>query len=106
LKPYNPSWKSPVVIQLPGTDEVVLCVDEDQWWELVDAFAAAVDATHGALVDGEPVDLTPAGTPLGWRSRTGDHLGPLLPEGTEVEWGGTATLYATIPSSGLTVVLR
>jgi hypothetical protein len=99
LKPYNPSWKSPVVIQLPGTDEVVLCVDEEPWWELV-------DATHGALVDGEPVDLTPAGTDLGWRRRTGDHLGPLLPEGTEVEWGGTATLYATIPSSGLTVVLR
>jgi hypothetical protein len=93
-------------LALPGMDEVVPRVDEDSWWELVDAFAAAVDATHGALVDGEPVDLTPAGTELGWRRRIGDHLGLLLPEGTEVEWGCTATLYATLPSSGLVVVLR
>jgi hypothetical protein len=81
-------------------------VDEDQWWELVDAFAAAVDATHGALVDGEPVELTPAGTELGWRRRIGDHFGLLLPEGTEVAWDGTAAVYTTLPSSGLAVVLR
>jgi hypothetical protein len=93
-------------LALPGMDEVVLCVDEDQWWELVDAFAAAVDATHGALVDGEPVELTPAGTELGWRRRIGDHFGLLLPEGTEVAWDGTAAVYTTLPSSGLAVVLR
>ena len=93
-------------LALPGMDEVVLCVDEDPWWELVDAFAAAVDATHGALVDGEPVDLTPAATDAGWRRRIGDHLGLLLPEGTEVEWGCTAVAYATLPSSGLAVILR
>jgi hypothetical protein len=61
---------------------------------------------RGLAVHLESVDLTPAGTELGWRRRIGDHLGLLLPEGTEVEWGGTATLDATIPSSGLTVVLR
>jgi hypothetical protein len=93
-------------LALPGMDEVVVCVDEDPWWELVDAFAAAVDATHGALVDGEPVDLTPAATEAGWRRRLGDHLGLLLPEGTEVEWGCTATVYATLPASGLEVILR
>jgi hypothetical protein len=93
-------------LALPGMDEVVLCVDEDQWWELVDAFAAAVDASHGALVDGEPVDLTPAGTPLGWRRRIGDHLGLLVPEGTETAWGCSATVYTTLPSSGLAMVLR
>jgi hypothetical protein len=93
-------------LALPGMDEVVLGVDEDSWWALVDAFAAAVDATHGALVDGEPVDLTPAGTPLAWRRRAGDHLGLLLPEGTEVAWGCTATPYTTLPLSGLLVVLR
>ncbi len=93
-------------LALPGMDEVVLGVDEDPWWELVDTFAAAVDATHGALVDGEPVDLTPAGTELGWRRRIGDHLGLLLPEGTEVEWGFTAAVYATLPASGLAVILR
>ncbi|MGA3183599.1 MAG: hypothetical protein ABSE52_03245 [Candidatus Dormibacteria bacterium] len=93
-------------LALPGMDEVVLCVDEDPWWELVDTFAAAVDATHGALVDGEPVDLTPAGTELGWRRRIGDHLGLLLPDGTKVEWGFTATVYATLPASGLAVILR
>jgi hypothetical protein len=93
-------------LALPGMDEVVLCVDEDAWWELVDAFAAAVDAAHGALVDGEPVDLTPAGAEVGWRRRIGDHLGLLLPAETEVAWGGMAMLYTTLPSSGLAVILR
>ncbi|MGD1053974.1 MAG: hypothetical protein ABR950_09130 [Candidatus Dormibacteria bacterium] len=93
-------------LALPGMDEVVLCAGEDEWWELVDAFAAAVDAGHGALVDGEPVELSPAGTALGWRRRAADHLGLLLPEGTEVAWGGMADVYTTLPSSGLEVVLR
>jgi hypothetical protein len=93
-------------LALPGMDEVVLRVDEEAWWELVDTFTAAVDATHGALVDGEPVDLAPAGTELAWRRRLGDHLGLLLPEGTEVGWGAAACAYITLPSSGLAVILR
>ena len=32
-------------LALPGMDEVVLRVDEDSWWELVDVFATAVDAS-------------------------------------------------------------
>jgi hypothetical protein len=93
-------------LALPGMDEVVPRVDEDSWWELVDAFAVAVDATHGALVDGEPVELTPPGSPLGWRRRIGDHLGLLVPEGTETAWDCSASVYTTLPSSGLAVVLR
>jgi hypothetical protein len=93
-------------LALPGMDEVVPCVDEDSWWELVDTFAAAVDATHGALVDGEPVELTPPGSPAGWRRRIGDHLGLLVPEETETQWDCSAWVYTTLAASGLSVVLR
>jgi len=93
-------------LALPGMDEVVLRVDEDSWWELVDVFAAAVDATHGALVDGEPVDLTPPASSRGWRRRIGDHLALLVPSGTDAGWAPTGSLYTSLPSSRLEVVLR
>jgi hypothetical protein len=93
-------------LALPGMDEVVLRVDEDSWWELVDAFVAAVDATHGALVDGEPVDLTPPPSPRGWRRRIGDHLALLVPSAAEVSWAPAGSLYMSLPSSRLQVVLR
>jgi len=93
-------------LALPGMDEVVTRVAEDAWWELVDVFAAAVDGAHGALVDGEPVDLTPPASPLGWRRRIGDHLGLLVPAAREAEWVPAASRYMTLPSSRLAVVLR
>lgn len=93
-------------LALPGMDEVVLRVDEDLWWELVDVFATAVDATHGALVDGEPVDLTPPASPHGWRRRIGDHLALLVPSGTDAGWAPVGSLYTSLPSSRLEVVLR
>ncbi len=93
-------------LALPGMDEVVLRVDEDAWWELVDVFATAVDATHGALVDGEPVDLTPPASPRGWRRRIGDHLALLIPSGSATGWAPVASLYTRLPSSRLEVVLR
>jgi hypothetical protein len=93
-------------LALPAMDEVVRRVDEDRWWELVDAFVLAVDALHGALVDGEPVDLEAADTPLAWRRRVGDHLGLLVPPGAEVDWEPLACVYTTLPASGLSVVLR
>ncbi|MGD1034588.1 MAG: hypothetical protein ABR977_09160 [Candidatus Dormibacteria bacterium] len=93
-------------LALPGMDEVVLRVDEDSWWELVDVFATAVDASHGALVDGEPVDLSPPESPRGWRRRVGDHLALLVPSGTDVGWSPAGSLYTSLPSSRLEVVLR
>lgn len=93
-------------LALPGMDEVVLRVDEVSWWELVDVFATAVDATHGALVDGEPVDLTPPPSPRGWRRRIGDHLALLVPSAPELGWAPAGCLYTSLPSSRLEVVLR
>jgi hypothetical protein len=93
-------------LALPGMDEVVARVDEEAWWELVDVFAAAVDAAHGALVDGEPVDLTPAEGPRAWRRRIRDHLALLVPEAVEEAWEPAACLYTTLPASRLQVVLR
>ena len=75
-------------------------------WELVDVFATAVDAAHGALVDGEPLELEPAGSALDWRRRIGDHLALLLPPGWRQEPGPAAFAYTTLPASGLLVVLR
>ena len=93
-------------LALPAMDEVVGEVDEDAWWELIDIFAAAVDASHGALVDGEPVDLEPAASAREWRRRVADHIGLLLPARTEVMWEASASVYAALPLSGLEVVLR
>ena len=93
-------------LALPAMDEVVGGVDEDSWWELVDTFAAAVDAVHGALVDGEPVDLEPAVSARDWRRRVADHVGLLLPARAEVAWEASASPYTALPLSGLSVVLR
>jgi hypothetical protein len=93
-------------LALPGMDEVVSRVSEDEWWELVDAFAVAVDAAHGALVDGEPVELEAADSPQGWRRRVGDHLALLVPGSVDAEWEPLACPYAALPASGLSVVLR
>ena len=93
-------------LALPGMDEVVRRVGEDEWWELVDLFAAAVDAAHGALVDGEPLDLEPAGPALDWRRRIGDHLALLLPAALGAESGPAAFAYTTLPASELSVLLR
>jgi hypothetical protein len=93
-------------LALPGMDEVVCRVGEDEWWELVDVFATAVDAAHGALVDGEPLDLEPAGSAPDWHRRIGDHLALLLPPEADAEPGPAACAYTTLPASGLLVVLR
>jgi hypothetical protein len=93
-------------LALPAMDEVVRSVDEDSWWDLVDAFAAAVDAVHGALVDGEPLDLGPPDSAREWRRRAGDHLALLVPEGVELDWEPAASAYTALPLSRLTVVLR
>jgi hypothetical protein len=93
-------------LALPPMDEVVRRAGEDDWWELVDAFAVAVDADHGALVDGEPLELEAAESGRDWRRRIGDHLALLLPAGVEASWGAAACAYARLPGSGLSVVLR
>jgi hypothetical protein len=93
-------------LALPPMEEVAARVDESSWWELVDAFAAAADAAHGALADGEPVELEPASSPAGWRRRLGDHLGLLLPAGIAGELAPAGAVYTFLTESRLVVVLR
>ena len=93
-------------LALPGMDEVVERVDELSWWELLDTFAASVDAVHGALVDGEAVELEPAADDASWRRRLGDHLGLLVPESAASGWEPLGAVYTSLPVSRLAVVLR
>lgn len=88
-------------LALPSWDELCEHSDatEDDFWALVDGFAAAVDAEHGAIVDGEAL---PATTPV-----IEDHLAVLLPTGAATPretW--RAAPYRELPRSGLSVVLR
>ena len=53
-------------LALPAMEELIARVDESSWWELVDVFAAACDAAHGALVTASrstssPPPMPPAG---------------------------------------------
>ena len=93
-------------LALPGMDEVVERVDEPSWWELIDTFAAAVDAVHGALVDGEAVELEPPSDAAGWRRRIGDHVGLLVPDAVGTGWGPSGAVYTSLPVSRLAVILR
>lgn len=89
-------------LSLPSWDELCQAPDstEEDLWALVDAFAAAVDADCGAVVDGEP--LEPGAAPQPER-----HVALLLPatrlDGLE-PW--RAARYRDLPRSGLTVLLR
>jgi hypothetical protein len=90
-------------LALPSWDELCSEVDatEEDFWELVDGFAAAVDAAHGAIVDGEPLD-PPEQAPAIER-----HLAVLVPQPHAAELTGwRAAHYRDLPRSGLAVVLR
>lgn len=90
-------------LALPSWDEMCDQVDatEDDFWELVDGFAAAVDAAHGAIVDGEPLDAPPA------QPAIERHLAVLVPQSGAVELTGwRAAHYRDLPRSGLAVLLR
>lgn len=91
-------------LALPSWDEICDKADatEDDFWELVDGFAAAVDAAHGAIVDGEPLDAPEDATAPIER-----HLAVLLPRPEAVELTGwRAAHYRDLPRSGLAVLLR
>jgi hypothetical protein len=93
-------------LALPGMEEVVQSADEPSWWELADTFAAAVGGRHGALADGEAVEMEDAGATSEWRRRLGRHLGLLVPERVAAAISPCGDLYTRLPMSGLTVVLR
>ncbi|HEX3604768.1 MAG TPA: hypothetical protein VH134_02510 [Candidatus Dormibacteraeota bacterium] len=90
----------------PSWDELAAApTTEDAWWELVDAFCAAVDARHGAVVDGEALDPDEP-TPAGLAARLRRHLGLLVPEHLAAAAGSRADAYRILPRSGLTLLLR
>lgn len=93
-------------LELPAGDELVGSVDEDSLWRLVDVFAAAVDARHGALTDGEAADPALPESDAAWRRRLRHHLGVLIPAYAGVEWGAEAAPYRLLERSRLLVVLR
>ena len=90
----------------PPWDELARsAAGEEAWWELVDAFLAAVDARHGALVDGEAVELEDP-NPATLHARLRRHLALLVPEWLAGAAGAAADVYRTLPHSGLVVLLR
>ena len=90
----------------PSWDELTRsAAGEEEWWELADAFLAAVDGRHGALVDGEAVELEEP-TPSTLRTRLRRHLGLLVPESVAGGAGAAADAYRRLPRSGLVVLLR
>ena len=78
---------------------------EDAWWELADVFLAAVDARHGALVDGEAVELDEP-SPATLHLLVRRHLALLVPESLAGCAGAAADAYRLMPRSGLVVLLR
>lgn len=91
-------------LALPAWDEMAETeATEDGFWELVDTFAAAVGAGHGAIGDGEALD--PPGA--AWEGTIGRHLALLLPPLDAAELGGwRADRYRELPLSGLAVLLH
>jgi hypothetical protein len=90
----------------PPWDELVTAAaGEEEWWELVDAVLAAVDARHGAVVDGEALDPADP-SPALLRVRLRRHLGVLVPEHLAADAGTGAVAYRSLPRSGLVLLLR
>jgi len=91
----------------PRWDELATAgTTEAAWWELVDAFLAAVGARHGAEVDGEALDLEEPTATAALRARLRRHLGVLVREPLAGAAGSAACVYRTLPRSGLVLLLR
>jgi hypothetical protein len=90
----------------PPWDELVAAeATEEAWWELVDGMLAAVDARHGAIVDGEAVALDEP-SPATLRARLRRHLGLLVGAELVAAAGAAACAYRALPASGLLVLLH
>ncbi|MFN2569806.1 MAG: hypothetical protein ABR564_09440 [Candidatus Dormibacteria bacterium] len=104
----EPGTLDEVALALPSHTEMLAAddVDESAFWELVDTFAAAVDARHGAIVDGEAILLEPPAGQVGWQRRFSRHFGLLVPAEVARCWPPAAAPYRRLPRSDLLVVLR
>jgi hypothetical protein len=93
-------------LSLPSWDE--MCeqpeATEDDFWELVDGFAAALDAEHGAIVDGEPLSDAAGHA---WHDAIDTHVALLVPAVAAADLQpARAAHYHDLPRSGLAVLLR
>jgi hypothetical protein len=92
---------------MPSWDEMAGSeATEDAFWDLVDTFAAAVGAVHGAVGDGEPLGQAPD-HPAALAEALARH--PALLVAPPLAAGGAgcrAARYRELPASGLTVLLR
>lgn len=97
-----------VSLALPCHEELAACAEvrEADLWRLVDVFADAVDARHGAVLDGEQLNLAQPVDRLGWHERFELHCGLLVPPSVAEVWSPAATPYWTLDRSGLLLVLR
>jgi len=95
-------------LTLPSWDEMADSqATEEDFWELVDAFAAAAGAAHGAIGDGEALDPPAPGSSETLRHALGAHHALLVPGGCDgVSPAWLAAPYRELPLSGLTVLLR
>jgi hypothetical protein len=95
-------------IELPSWDELERSqAAEADFWELVDAVAAAVGARHGAIGDGEPLDAPAAAGRAGRTADLDRHLALLLPAVDAEDVGAwRAARYRELDRSGLVVLLR
>ena len=96
-----------VTLEMPAWDELVAVLsDEDAFWDVVDIVAAASDAVHGALGDGEAMDLDLPVDAAGWVARCRRHLGVLAPEHLTAALQPLASPYRRLSRSGLLVMLH
>ncbi|MBV9525448.1 MAG: hypothetical protein JOZ46_06500 [Candidatus Dormibacteraeota bacterium] len=95
-----------VILGLPAWDELEQALpSEEELWTLVDTVAAACEARHGALGDGEAFLLDTPEDEAAWQRRLARHTGLLVTEPPST-FAATACPYRTLPRSGLTVLLR
>jgi len=95
-------------LSLPSWDEMTDSeATEADFWELVDAFAEAAGASHGAIGDGEALSPEPPAGAAATRRALGAHHALLVPAtGEPTTPGWLAAAYRELPLSGLTVLLR
>lgn len=100
-----------LLLELPSWDEMGRTeASEAGFWDLVDGIAAAAGAAHGAIGDGEPLEVPgtrlPAGGGAAAPAALGRHLGLLVPwhDDTLPRW--LADRYRELPRSGLAALLR
>jgi hypothetical protein len=101
------SGRHEVSIELPPWDELCSRVEhEAELWDLLDVVAAASDAQHGTIGDGEATELELPEDEREWEQRCRRHIGVLAPASVAEMRLRSACVYRALPQSGLCMFLR